>query len=216
MGGRFAVASQSRHAANARAGDAGGLEQPDGNVMAGMAMDRFGDGLRPLVWGGAACLLLAPAVAMWLGAEGVHWTGGDFLVMALLLGAAGGLFELGLRLDRRFSYRAGFWLATLAGFLTVWANLAVGMLGDEGHPANLLFAAVLALAVVGGFVARGRAAGMAKAMLAAGIAQLLIAAAALPMGFAPLETTLTALFALPWLAAAGLFAMAARVDGAGA
>lgn len=184
--------------------------------MAGVASERFGAALRPLVWGGAACLLLVPALAMWLGAEGVHWSGGDFLAMGLLLAAAGGLFELGLRLDRRLLYRAGFWLAALAGFLTVWANLAVGMLGAPGDPANLLFAGMLALAGAGGLAARGRAAGMAKAMLAAGVTQLLIAAAALPMGFAPLETTLTALFALPWLASAGLFARAARVDVAGA
>lgn len=184
--------------------------------MTGMALDRFGNGLRPLVWGGAACLLLAPALAMWLGADGVHWTGGDFLAMALLLGAGCGLFELGLRLDRRSSYRAGFWLAALTGVLTVWANLAVGMLGDPDNPANLLFAGVLALAVVGGLAFRGRPAGMVKAMLAAGITQLLIAAAALTMGFAPLEIALTALFALPWLAATMLFRVAARVDAAGA
>lgn len=180
--------------------------------MAGMAVEGFGEALRPLVWGGAACLWLAPAVAMWLGADGVHWTGGDFLLMALLLAAGVGLFELGLRLDRRFRYRAAFWLAALAGFLIVWANLAVGMLGDAGHPANLLFAGVLVLAAAGGLAARGRAAGMATAMLAAGVAQLLVAALALPLGFSPLESRLTALFALPWLASAGLFRLAQRVD----
>lgn len=182
--------------------------------MTGMVRLRQDAVLRGLAWGGAACLLLAPALAMWRGAEGVDWNGGDFLLMGVLLGGACGLFELGLRLDPRWPYRAGFWLAVLAGFLTVWTNLAVGMLGDEGDPANLMFAGVLAIAAVGGLMARGRAAGMAKAMVAASAAQLLAATVAIPLGFQALETALTAAFALPWLMAGLLFQFAARVDAA--
>ena len=59
-----------------------------GRHMKGLALHGFGERLRPLVWGGAACLLLAPGVAMQLGADGVHWTAADFVVMGLLLAAA--------------------------------------------------------------------------------------------------------------------------------
>lgn len=104
--------------------------------------------LRPLVWGGAAGLLLLPAVAMYLGAPGVHWTGSDFAVMGLMLAAACGLYELATRRSANTAYRAGFALAVAAAFMTVWANLAVGMFGREGDPLNLVFGAVLLVAVV--------------------------------------------------------------------
>ncbi len=103
--------------------------------------------LRPLVWGGAAGLLL-PAVAMYLGAPGVHWTGSDFAVMGLMLAAACGLYELATRRSANTAYRAGFALAVATAFMTVWANLAVGMFGREGDPLNLVFGAVLLVAVV--------------------------------------------------------------------
>ena len=38
--------------------------------------------LRPFLWGGAAVLLLLPAIAMRLGAPGVDWSMGDFIAMA--------------------------------------------------------------------------------------------------------------------------------------
>ena len=182
--------------------------------MTGDAMAGFGERLRPLVWGAAGGLLLLPWVAMRLGAEGVHWTASDFVVMGLLLAALCGLYELGLRLDRRLACRLGFWLAAVTGFLTVWVNLAVGMLGSEDDPANLMFTGVLAVAGLGALLAGGRAAGMALGMLAAGIAQLLAVAVALPMDLQPRELVLTAMFALPWFASAALFRHAGRVDAA--
>ena len=57
---------------------------------------------------------------------------------------------------------------------------------------------------------------MARAMLAAGLAQLLAVAIALPMGFQRHELAMTALFALPWLVAAALFHAARKVDAGGA
>lgn len=170
------------------------------------------NGLRPYVWGGAAGLLLLPAVAMRFFPEaGVDWSAMDFVVMGALLAVACGLYELGARLGATRAYRAGFGLAALAGFLTVWANLAVGMLGDEGDAANAMFLGVLAIAALGSLLARFRPAGMAKAMFATAMAQLVAVAIALAMGrFEAHELALTACFALPWLLAGGLFRRAAR------
>ena len=166
--------------------------------------------LRPFLWGGAACLLLLPAIAMQLGAEGVHWTMLDFVVMGMLLALACGLYELGAWISGNLAYRAGFGLAVLTGFLTIWVNLAVGMLGSEDNIANLMFLGVLAVAGVGAMVARFRSSGMARVMAATAVAQLLVVAAAMTAGgFELRELTLTATAALPWLLAATLFQKAA-------
>ncbi|WP_196778672.1 hypothetical protein [Cognatilysobacter tabacisoli] len=181
---------------------------------------------RPLIWGGAAGLLLLPLVAMQFTAE-VNWTGGDFIAMGALLAIACSLYELGAWLSGNPAYRAGFAIAVLAGFLTVWVNLAVGMFGSEHNDLNLMFAGVLLVAALGALAARFRAAGMARAMAATGVAQLVAAGVGLAVGLnvgtdevaGPSlyrEAFLTACFAVPWFASAWLFERAASraVDGA--
>ena len=171
-----------------------------------------GNGLRPWIWGAAACLLLLPALAMrFFPDSGVNWTAADFIVMGLLLALACGLYELGAWISGNVAYRMGFGLAALTAFLTLWVNLAVGMLGSGNDIVNLMFAGVLCIAAVGALAAALKPAGMARATAAAAIAQLLAVGVGLAMReFEPLELTLTAMFALPWLASAALFRKAAR------
>lgn len=177
-----------------------------------MMGDGHRNGLRPFIWGAAACLLLLPAIAMLVFPDsGVQWTGFDFVVMGAMLAAACGLYELGAWLSGDTAYRAAFGVAALTAFLTVWVNLAVGMLGSENDVANLMFAGVLLVAALGAAFARLRAAGMVRAMVATACAQLLAAGIGLAIGgFAPRELVLTSLFALPWLLSAALFRKAAR------
>ena len=71
-------------------------------------------------------------------------------------------FELALRVSDDLIYRAGSGLAIAATFLLVWVNLAVGFIGDTADPANLMFAGVILVAVIGAIIARLRPAGMAE------------------------------------------------------
>lgn len=166
--------------------------------------------LRLLGWGGAVCLLLVPLVAR------APWTLSDFAVAAIMLATAGLLLELAVRILASLAYRAGAGVAILAGLLLVWVNGAVGFLGNEDNPANLIFAAVLAIAATGAAVARLEPAGMARAMLAAAGMQILIGAVALPLGWASAgaagiyEAAMgTTLFTALWLVSAALFRKAA-------
>lgn len=177
--------------------------------LAARGNDRPGNRLRPFIWGAAGLLLLLPAVAMQFTRE-VQWTAFDFVAMGALLATACALYELGAWLSGDWRYRIAFGLATATGFLTVWVNLAVGMLGDENDAINLMFAGVLCVAAAGALLARFRAQGLARAMFATAIAQLAAVGVALPMAFAARELALTAMFALPWLAAGLLFRLAAR------
>lgn len=177
-----------------------------------MGNGRRKHGLRPFVWIAAACLLLLPALAMqFFPQSGVNWTALDFAVMGAMLAIACGLYELGAWLSANAAYRAGFGVAVLTAFLTLWVNLAVGMLGSADDSINLMFAGVLCVAAVGALVAALKPAGMSRAMITAAIAQLLAVGVGLALReFEPRELMLTAMFALPWLVSAALFRKAAR------
>ncbi|QPQ54263.1 hypothetical protein IC614_07785 [Allosphingosinicella flava] len=171
---------------------------------------RKGFSWRPIGWGGAAFLLTLPLVA------GAPWTLSDYVIMGLMLGVAGLVIELAVRTSGNRAYRGGATLAVAASFLLVWVNGAVGLLGSENNPANLLFFGVIAIAAAGSAMAGFRAAGMARAMFAAAAAQAAIGVAALiwPLGSPGYQGIYeavmgTILFSAFWLGSAGLFRRAA-------
>ena len=164
------------------------------------------------IWGTAACLLLIPLVAMQFTSE-VDWTGSDFVVMGVLLAIVCGGYELATRLSDSSAYRAGAAVAIGTGFLTIWVNLAVGMLGSEDNPANLLFGGVLLVGVIGALIARFRPQGMAHAVLATALAQAAMTVYALVGGYSEVVLHI-GFFILPWLLSAALFRKAAREVGA--
>lgn len=125
-----------------------------------------------------AFLLLIPLVAMQFTHE-VVWTFFDFIVAGGLLFGAGASYVLLARMGSSGTYRLAVAVAVLAGFLLVWANLAVGLVGSEHNPLNLLYGSVLAVALVGAFGARFRPLGMARAMFGAALTYALVTALAL-------------------------------------
>ncbi len=163
---------------------------------------------RLLAWCAAGAGLLTPLVAMQFTDE-VNWTLADFIVFGLMLAVAGGLVEAAVRARGNLAYRCGVAIAVGTGFLMTWANLAVGIIGNENNPANLMFFGVIGIAAVGAFLARGRAAGMARAMVAAAIAQVVVATVALGLGLGHIFVA-TAVFVTLWLIAAALFRKSAR------
>jgi hypothetical protein len=170
--------------------------------------------LRTAFWSVAALLLLAPAVAMRFTSE-VNWTASDFVFAGVLIGAAGLGFEATMRMTRSWSYRFAAGFAVLAAFMIVWANAAVGMIGDEDNGYNLLFLGVIGVALVGAVAARLRAHEMSLAMLAAGLAHAGVALGGLSAD--PRGAVLSLVFAGFWLVSAALFrksALDARRGGA--
>lgn len=158
-------------------------------------------------WGTAVLLLLLPLVAMQFTDE-VNWTEEDFIFAGIMIGGTGALFELTVRMSSNLAYRAGVAFALAASFLTLWAIAAVGMIGDEDNPYNLLFVAVIGLALLGATVARFRAHGMAVTMAAAAAAQVIVATVG--MSADPLGGSFSAGFGGIWLVSAALFWKAAR------
>ncbi|MFL6858926.1 MAG: hypothetical protein ACJ8EB_13610 [Allosphingosinicella sp.] len=180
------------------------------NAMAAGGTGRgHGQKWRILGWGGAALLLCVPAAMMRFAPQaGFDWSASDFMAMGILFALAGLGIELAVRASGSLAYRAAAAVAILTAFLTIWVNLAVGMIGSEDNAYNMAFACVLLLALAGAAVARFRARGLAPAMAVAGIAQGLVAAGGLSAD--PRGAIFSGLFVLLWLLSAGLFRAAAR------
>jgi hypothetical protein len=171
---------------------------------------------RIAAWGGAAALWLLPAVAMQFTDE-VTWTAFDFLLFGAMLASAGGAFELLIRMSGNLSYRFAAAVAMGGAFLLTWVNLAVGIIGDEGNPANLMYGAVLAVGVLGAVMTRFKASGMARTLFAMTATQFLVGVIALAGDLGaggpiwPRDVLgLTGFFVVLWLVAGFLFRNAAQ------
>jgi len=125
-----------------------------------------------------AFLLLLPLLAMQFTDE-VAWSLADFVVAGALLLGAGFTYELVARKGGHIAYRAAVGLALAAALLLVWMNLAVGIIGSEDDPANLMYLGVLAVGLIGAVIARLEQRGMARALFATALAQALVPVIAL-------------------------------------
>ena len=173
--------------------------------MADRVEDNGGRGWSPwrvAGWSIPVLLLMLPAVAMRFTSE-VNWTVSDFIFAALLFGIVGLAFELIVRTSDSLAYRFGAGLAVVGGFLTIWINGAAGMIGSEDNPYNLVFGGVLLIALIGSVLARFRAAGMARTMAVAAIAQ--VAAGAAGATIDPRGAVFSVGFGALWLLSAALF-----------
>lgn len=172
--------------------------------------------LRVIGWGGAITLLLLPLIAMQFTDE-VNWTPGDFVAAAIMFGATGVAMEALFRKSANWTYRMAGGIAAGSGLLLIWAVLAVGIIGAESDPVNLLFAAVFAVLVGGAVIVRLEADGMARTLIAAAVVQAIITVIALAVGYGAetgyeLIEVLGAngVFILAFLLSAGLFRVAAK------
>ncbi|MEE9166159.1 MAG: hypothetical protein V3U24_01645 [Candidatus Neomarinimicrobiota bacterium] len=165
-----------------------------------------------------AFILLLPLLAMQFTDE-VVWDLADFAVAGVLVFGAGLTYELIARKAGNIPYRAAVGVAVAAALLLVWMNLAVGIIGNEENPANLMYIGVLAVGIVGSLIARFEPNGMARAMFATALAQALVAVIALIAGLGSMGPIwprdiliLTGFFAALWVGSALLFRKAARKE----
>jgi hypothetical protein len=179
------------------------------------ALQRRGSRWRIAGWGLAVFILLVPLAAMQFTDE-VNWTASDFVFAIVMFGSVGLTLELTFRKSGKLAYRAAVGFALAAAFLLIWVNGAVGIIGDEGNPANLMYGGVLAVALVGAITGKFAAAGMARAMFLTAFAQALVTAIALVAGLGALEppgpaglVAINGFFVALWAVSGALFRKAA-------
>ena len=178
--------------------------------QAGAGAGRHDHVWRIAVWGGASALLLAPALATRLTDE-MQWDSTDFILVGILLLAACGAWELAYRKTGSWAYAAAAIVAAGSAFLLFLVNGAVGILGSEDNPVNLLYFGVIAVLAGGAVIVRARAEGMVRALAVTAGAQVAIGLIGLILvpdvrGF----VVGTVLFTPLWLLSAWLFGKAAR------
>ena len=163
--------------------------------------ERRGIPWRILGWGTAALLLVLPLVTR------APWTASDYVFAAVLFGSVGIAFEFIVRKSSSLAYRFGAGLTVAAAVLTIWINGAVGMIGSEDNPYNLVFLGVPVIALIGAVLARFRAAGMVRATAVAAAAQLAAGCVGLTTDLR--GAILSMVFAGTWVLAAAAFRNAA-------
>jgi len=152
-----------------------------GKTMAGITENGRGrrGGWRKAVWGTAAFLWLLPLVAMQFTTE-VNLV--ETVAYGVILSAAAGTYELALALRTRDSaYQIAAGVALAAAFLLGWVNGAVGIIGNEGQPANLMYSGVIGVGLIGALVARFRPRGLSRVLIVVAVAQALVPVIALIM-----------------------------------
>jgi hypothetical protein len=157
---------------------------------------------------GVGLILLVPWIAMQLTGEMV-WSLFDFVFAGALLFGTGLAFELISRKTGTLEYRAAVGAALAGAFLLVWINLAVGIIGSEDNPANVMYLGVLAVLVIGALLALLRPRGMALALFATALAHAVVTLIALvitPWDLDAFKTlALNGFFVALWVASAVLF-----------
>ena len=147
----------------------------------------------------------------------MNWDLLDFLVFGAMIAALLIIILIARHTSRDRTYRFAMAIAAVGGFLVAWVNGAVGIIGNEENDANLLFFGVLAVAGIAAVLARFKAAGMARALYATAVAQVLVATFAIARGLGESSPMwprglllLTGVFTGIWLFSAWLFGKAAR------
>jgi hypothetical protein len=128
-----------------------------------------------------------------------------------------GTYELAARMTGNIAYRAAVGVAVVAASILIWLNLAVGIIGSEDNPANLMYGGVLAVGILGALIVRFQPHGMARTLAATALAQAVVGVIAVIAGLGSTGASspgaivfLTGFFAALWLVSARLFRKAAR------
>lgn len=157
----------------------------------------------------ASSILLIPLVAMQFTSE-VVWDSADFVIAWIFMVSAGLIYKwVSGKMGNNTSYRTAVGVAVVTALILVWVNGAVGIIGNEENPANLMFAGVLSVGVIGALVVRFQPKGMAYTLFATAIAQMLVAVIAQIAGFG-FTFIINGFFAALWLTSAFLFRKTAQ------
>lgn len=132
---------------------------------------------RKILWIALLLLILMMPLAMQFTNE-VQWN--EVIAYSIMLLAIGGLYELFSWLHKcNKTYRIAFGIGLFGMFLLGWVSGAVGIIGSENNPANLMYWAVFGTGIIGSFISRFKPRGMAYTFFMTALVQILVPLVAL-------------------------------------
>ena len=132
---------------------------------------------RLMVWAVVVALIVMIPLAMQFTNE-VQWD--EAVAYSVILLAAGGFYELWQWLKTRTrAYRVAFGIGLVGVLLLGWVSGAVGIIGSEDNPVNLMYWAVFAVGLIGSLISRFKPRGMARTLFATALVQVLVPVVAL-------------------------------------
>jgi len=135
-----------------------------------------------------SCILSIPAAAMLFRAEGWAWGPADFIIFWILIAGVVLAYQFVASKATGRTYRIATGVGLATGLILLWINGAVGLIGSERNPANLMYGVVLGIGAIGVAIARFEPLGMARALFATALAQFQVPVVALlvwPSDFSP-------------------------------
>jgi hypothetical protein len=141
-------------------------------------------------------ILLIPLAAMLFKVDGWAWDAADFIIFWALIAGAVLAYKLVASKAASRAYRVATGIAVLTGFILLWINGAVGLIGSEDNPANLMYGGVLLVGVIGAVIGRLEPLGMSRALVATAVAQFLVPVLALSRWRADFSPGVMPVFAL--------------------
>lgn len=127
---------------------------------------------RYVVWAVVGLVILSIPLAMQFTNE-VQWN--EAIAYTVIMLAVGGVYELWQWLKKcNSTYRSAFVVGLMGALFIGWVNGAVGIIGSEDNPANLLYGSVFIIWLVGSLISRFKARGMTRTLLLVAVVQILI------------------------------------------
>ena len=136
---------------------------------------------RLIMWAVVALLILLIFLIKQLtnfGQVEVQWN--EAIAYGVILLVAGGFYELWQWLKTRTrTYRIAFSVGLTGVFLLGWVSGAVGVIGSENNPANLMYWSIPVVLLIGSLISRFKPSPMARTLFTTAIVQMLIPVVAL-------------------------------------
>lgn len=163
-------------------------------------------------------ILFIPFIAMQFTDE-VVWSLSDFVIAGTLLFGTGSGYILVAKKAENVVYKIATGLALASGLFIIWANLAVGLIGSENNPENLMYFGVILVGILGAVISRLNARGLMITMFSIAACMIIVAVIAFALGahHYPYSSVMeilgvTAFFAVPFILSGLLYRNAAGLD----
>jgi len=134
---------------------------------------------RLIIWIVIIVLILAVPLVLMQFKDEIDWNLLDFVIIGIILIGTGVFYELIARKSTKIIYRVALGIGLVGIFLLFWVNGAVGIIGNEGQPPNLMYGAVFVVAIIGSLVARFKSHGMSRVFFSVALVQMLVPVIAL-------------------------------------